>query len=105
MVVFKGRTLSVEMKDGHIWQTYTPTTDLNFVIQHLVDKGVRIIAKQDEDDVNPLIHYILSWVPAFILYAVSFRFVGVRIVSDRKTARRIAALEAKIRNLENNAKS
>lgn len=35
-VIFKGRGLTAEMKDGRILQSYTPTTDVNFVIQHLV---------------------------------------------------------------------
>ena len=38
--------------------------------QRLTDKGVRVIAKPEDSDVNPLLHYLLSWFPMLLLIGV-----------------------------------
>ncbi len=39
-------------------------------MQRLTDKGVRVIAKPEDSDVNPLLHYLLSWFPMLLLIGV-----------------------------------
>ena len=36
----------------------------------LTDKNVRVIAKPEDSDVNPLLHYLLSWFPMLLLIGV-----------------------------------
>ena len=40
------------------------------MVQRLTDKGVRVIAKPEDSDVNPLLHYLLSWFPMLLLIGV-----------------------------------
>ncbi|HEY2899184.1 MAG TPA: ATP-dependent zinc metalloprotease FtsH, partial [Polyangia bacterium] len=47
---------------------YTPE-DASLV-GRLTDKGVRVIAKPEDSDVNPLLHYLLSWFPMLLLIGV-----------------------------------
>jgi cell division protease FtsH len=67
-VVIQGRTVSGQLTDGHAFQTYTPEDPS--LVQRLTDKGVRVIAKPEESDVNPLLHYLLSWFPMLLLIGV-----------------------------------
>jgi cell division protease FtsH len=39
-------------------------------VQRLTDKGVRVIAKPEDDQVNPLLHLLLSWFPMLLLIGV-----------------------------------
>ena len=41
----------------------------------LTDKNVRVIAKPEDDDVNPLLHYLLSWFPMLLLIGVWIFFM------------------------------
>jgi len=67
-VVIQGRTVSGQLTDGRTFQTYTPEDPS--LVQRLTDKGVRVIAKPEDSDVNPLLHYLLSWFPMLLLIGV-----------------------------------
>jgi len=67
-VVMQGHSLSGQMSDGRTFQTYTP--DDPALVKTLTDKNVRVIAKPEDGDVNPLLHYLLSWFPMLLLIGV-----------------------------------
>jgi cell division protease FtsH len=67
-VVIQGRTVTGQLADGRTFQTYTPE-DPNLV-GRLTEKGVRVVARPEESDVNPLFHYLLSWFPMLLLIGV-----------------------------------
>jgi cell division protease FtsH len=67
-VVIQGHTVTGQLTDGRTFQTYTPEDPS--LVQRLTDKGVRVIAKPEETDVNPLLHYLLSWFPMLLLIGV-----------------------------------
>jgi cell division protease FtsH len=67
-VTIQGRTLSGRLKDGQQFQTYMPEDPQ--LVQRLTDKGVRVEAKPQDTDVNPLMHYVLSWFPMLLLIGV-----------------------------------
>ena len=67
-VVIQGRTVSGQLTNGRAFQTYTPEDPT--LVKTLTDKNVRVIAKPEESDVNPLLHYLLSWFPMLLLVGV-----------------------------------
>jgi cell division protease FtsH len=67
-VVIQGRTVSGQLNDGRTFQTYTPEDPS--LVKTLTDKNVRVIAKPEDSDVNPLLHYLLSWFPMLLLIGV-----------------------------------
>jgi cell division protease FtsH len=67
-VVIQGRTVSGQLNDGRTFQTYTPEDPT--LVKTLTDKNVRVIAKPEDGDVNPLLHYLLSWFPMLLLIGV-----------------------------------
>src|ERR1700728_1239825 len=67
-VVIQGRTVSGQLNDGRTFQTYTPKDPA--LVKTLTDKNVRVIAKPEDADVNPLLHYLLSWFPMLLLIGV-----------------------------------
>jgi len=67
-VVIQGRTVSGQLNDGRTFQTYTPEDPA--LVGRLTDKGVRVIAKPEDNDVNPLLHLLLSWFPMLLLIGV-----------------------------------
>jgi cell division protease FtsH len=67
-VVIQGHTVSGQLTNGSSFQTYTPTDPT--LVAKLTDKGVRVIAKPEDSDVNPLLHYLLSWFPMLLLIGV-----------------------------------
>jgi cell division protease FtsH len=67
-VVIQGRVVSGQLNDGRTFQTYTP--DDPSLVKTLTDKNVRVIAKPEDSDVNPLLHYLLSWFPMLLLIGV-----------------------------------
>jgi cell division protease FtsH len=67
-VTIQGRTVTGQLNDGRSFQTYTPEDPS--LVSRLTDKGVRVIAKPEESDVNPLLHYLLSWFPMLLLIGV-----------------------------------
>ena len=67
-VTIQGRTLTGRLKNGQQFQTYMPEDPQ--LVQRLTDKGVRVDAKPQDTDVNPLMHYVLSWFPMLLLIGV-----------------------------------
>ena len=67
-VVIQGRTITGQLADSRSFQTYTPEDPT--LVSRLTDKGVRVVAKPEESDVNPLLHYLLSWFPMLLLIGV-----------------------------------
>ncbi|MCC6716733.1 MAG: ATP-dependent zinc metalloprotease FtsH [Acetobacteraceae bacterium] len=67
-VTIQGRIVSGLMADGRPFQTYTPEDPT--LVSRLTDKGVRVIAKPEESDVNPLLNIVLSWFPMLLLIGV-----------------------------------
>jgi cell division protease FtsH len=67
-VVIQGRTVSGQLNDGRTFQTYTPEDPS--LVKTLTEKNVRVIAKPEDSDVNPLLHYLLSWFPMLLLIGV-----------------------------------
>jgi cell division protease FtsH len=67
-VTIQGRTLTGRLKNGTQFQTYMPEDPQ--LVQRLTDKGVRVDAKPQDTDVNPLMHYVLSWFPMLLLIGV-----------------------------------
>lgn len=67
-VTIMGRTVSGQLTDGRSFQTYTPEDPT--LVSRLTDKGVRVVAKPEDSDVNPLLHYLLSWFPMLLLIGV-----------------------------------
>ncbi len=67
-VVIQGRTVTGQLTDTRSFQTYTPEDPT--LVQRLTDKGVRVIAKPEDDGGNTLIHYLLSWFPMLLLIGV-----------------------------------
>ncbi len=64
----QGHTVAGSLNDGHGFQTYAPEDPGLF--QRLTDKGVRVVAKPDDDGVNPLLRTLLSWFPMLLLIGV-----------------------------------
>ncbi len=67
-VTIMGRTVNGQLTDGRAFQTYTPEDPS--LVSRLTDKGVRVVAKPEDSDVNPLLHYLLSWFPMLLLIGV-----------------------------------
>jgi cell division protease FtsH len=72
-VTIQGRIVSGLLADGRQFQTYTPEDPT--LVARLTEKGVRVIAKPEESDVNPLLHYVLSWFPMLLLIGVWIFFM------------------------------
>ncbi len=72
-VVIQGRTVTGQLTDGRNFQTYTPEDPT--LVSRLTDKGVRVVAKPEDSDVNPLVHYLLSWFPMLLLIGVWIFFM------------------------------
>ncbi len=67
-VTITGRTVTGQLNDGRSFQTYTPEDPQ--LVTRLTEKGVRVVARPEESDVNPLFHYLLSWFPMLLLIGV-----------------------------------
>ncbi len=67
-VTIQGRTVTGQLSDGRSFQTYTPEDPT--LVSKLTEKGVRVVARPEDSDVNPLFHYLLSWFPMLLLIGV-----------------------------------
>jgi cell division protease FtsH len=67
-VTIQGRTVTGQLTDGRSFQTFTPEDPT--LVSRLTDRGVRVVARAEESDVNPLFHYLLSWFPMLLLIGV-----------------------------------
>ncbi len=67
-VVIQGHTVTFQSTDNRSFQTYTPEDQT--LVSRLTEKGVRVVAKPEENDVNPLLHMVLNWFPMLLLIGV-----------------------------------
>ncbi|MFO0466138.1 MAG: ATP-dependent zinc metalloprotease FtsH, partial [bacterium] len=72
-VTIQGRTLTGQLSDGRQFSTYTPEDPA--LISRLTEKGVRVVARPEEAEVNPLLHYLASWFPMLLLIGVWIFFM------------------------------
>ncbi|MCR0982219.1 ATP-dependent zinc metalloprotease FtsH [Roseomonas populi] len=64
----QGRIVSGQLQDGRAFSTYTPEDPQ--LVQRLTEKGVRVVARPEESDVNPLFQILISWFPMLLLIGV-----------------------------------
>ena len=72
-VTIQGRIVTGQLSDGRSFQTYTPE-DPNLVTR-LTERGVRVVARPEESDGNPLFQILLSWFPMLLLIGVWIFFM------------------------------
>ena len=72
-VVIQGRNLTGQLTDGRSFSTYTPEDPQ--LVRTLTERGVRVVARPEEGDVNPLLHYLMSWFPMLLLIGVWIFFM------------------------------
>jgi cell division protease FtsH len=73
-VVIQGNNISGHFTDGRSFATYAPPHDPNLV-SRLIDKGVRISAAPNEENVPSLFSIIVSWFPMLLLIGVWIFFM------------------------------
>jgi cell division protease FtsH len=71
-VVIQGPVISGHLNDGHGFQVYTPEDPS--LISRLTDKGVRVTARPEDNEVSPL-YYLLSWFPILLMVVVLIFFM------------------------------
>jgi cell division protease FtsH len=72
-VVIQGRTVSGQLTDGRSFTTFTPEDPT--LVSRLTDKGVRVVARPEESEVNPLFQILISWFPMLLLIGVWIFFM------------------------------
>jgi cell division protease FtsH len=72
-VSIQGRTLTGTLTDGRTFQTYTPEDPA--LVSRLTEKNVRVVARPEESEVSPLLHYLMSWFPMLLLIGVWIFFM------------------------------
>lgn len=101
--VITGRALHGRLRDGRAIRAYLPV-EPDRLVERLVASGAYVVGSPAEDDVNPLLHYVLAWVP-YILFLLAFRSIGIRLVTrhDEAWGARIRDLEARLATAESKA--
>ncbi len=69
-VVIQEHNVTGTLTDGTTFETYLP--DDPTLVSRLTGKGVEVIAKPEESDVNPLLRYLLQWLPMLLLIGAWF---------------------------------
>ncbi len=72
-VVIQGRNVSGQLTDGRSFTTFTPEDPA--MISKLTEKGVRVVARPEESEVNPLFQILISWFPMLLLIGVWIFFM------------------------------
>ncbi len=72
-VVIQGRIVSGQLTDGRSFSTFTPEDP--GLVSRLTERGVRVIARPEESDVNPLFQILISWFPMLLLIGVWIFFM------------------------------
>ncbi|MBU8541401.1 ATP-dependent zinc metalloprotease FtsH [Falsiroseomonas tokyonensis] len=72
-VTIQGRTVTGQLNDGRSFSTFTPEDPQ--LVSRLTDKGVRVVARPEESDVNPLFQILISWFPMLLLIGVWIFFM------------------------------
>ncbi|MDW8445559.1 MAG: ATP-dependent zinc metalloprotease FtsH [Acetobacteraceae bacterium] len=74
-VTIQGRVITGQLLDGRLFTTYLPPDAGTVTIQRLTERGVRVVARPEESEVNPIFHYLLSWFPMLLLIGVWIFFM------------------------------
>ncbi len=69
-VVIQDHNVSGVLTDGTSFETYTPEDPT--LVSRLTDKGVEVVAKAEDSDVNPLFRYLLQWAPLLLIIGAWF---------------------------------
>ncbi len=69
-VVIQDHNVSGVLTDGTSFETYTPEDPS--LVTRLTDKGVEVVAKAEDSDVNPLFRYLLQWAPLLLIIGAWF---------------------------------
>ncbi len=69
-VVIQDHNVSGVLTDGTSFETYTPEDPS--LVSRLTDKGVEVVAKAEDSDVNPLFRYLLQWAPLLLIIGAWF---------------------------------
>ena len=69
-VVIQDHNVSGVLTDGTSFETYTP--DDPSLVARLTEKGVQVVAKAEDSDVNPLFRYLLQWAPLLLIIGAWF---------------------------------
>jgi len=72
-VTIQGRTVTGQMTDGRTFSTFTPEDPT--LVSRLTERGVRVVARPEESDVNPLFQILISWFPMLLLIGVWIFFM------------------------------
>jgi len=72
-VVIQGRTVSGQLNDGRSFTTFTPEDPQ--LVSRLTERGVRVVARPEESEVNPLFQILISWFPMLLLIGVWIFFM------------------------------
>ncbi|MGX9962881.1 ATP-dependent zinc metalloprotease FtsH [Roseomonas sp. F4] len=72
-VTIQGRTVTGQLNDGRTFSTFTPEDPQ--LVSRLTDRGVRVVARPEESDVNPLFQILISWFPMLLLIGVWIFFM------------------------------
>jgi cell division protease FtsH len=72
-VSIAGHSLTGTLNDHTAFQTYAPEDPS--IAQRLIDKGVTVVAKPDDDGMNPLLHVLINWFPMVLLLGVWIFFM------------------------------
>ncbi|MGG5890316.1 ATP-dependent zinc metalloprotease FtsH [Falsiroseomonas sp. HC035] len=72
-VTIQGRTVTGQLNDGRSFSTFTPEDPQ--LVSRLTDRGVRVVARPEESDVNPLFQILISWFPMLLLIGVWIFFM------------------------------
>ncbi len=67
-VVIQGHDITGQLTDGRNFETYTPNDPT--LVNNLTSKGVRVVARPQGGNTNPLLHLFLSWFPMLLLIGV-----------------------------------
>ena len=69
-VVIQDHNVSGVLTDGTSFETYTPEDPT--LVSRLTGKGVEVVAKAEDSDVNPLFRYLLQWAPLLLIIGAWF---------------------------------
>nr|WP_321983489.1 ATP-dependent zinc metalloprotease FtsH [uncultured Lichenicoccus sp.] len=69
-VTIQQHNVTGTLTDGTSFETYLPEDPT--LVPRLTEKGVEVIAKPEDSDVNPLLRYLLQWLPMLLLIGAWF---------------------------------
>src|SRR6201747_283201 len=69
-VVIQQHNVTGTLTDGTSFETYLPEDPS--LVSRLTEKGAEVVAKPEDSDVNPLVRYLLQWLPMLLLIGAWF---------------------------------